>query len=153
MALTYGFLKCKVTSVPVLRSSRKKNEIQYHLHTDCSAPSDGGTGIWDAAINVGTNDADDLLKYKLAFDYNHPALVTLKQAPARKTPKDFAKGAARREAIRRTEPRGGNPNQFDRDSIQRFDVPRTIGDRINVQRVGAAALISGEPDRSVVAHT
>ncbi|MBV8898632.1 MAG: DUF2278 family protein [Verrucomicrobia bacterium] len=82
MALTYGFLKCKVTSVPVLRSSRKKNEIQYHLHTDCSAPSDGGTGIWDAAINVGTNDADDLLKYKLAFDYNHPALVTLKQARA-----------------------------------------------------------------------
>ena len=82
MALTYGFLKCKVISGPVLRASRKKHEIQFHLHVDCSVPSEGGSEIWDAAINVGTNDADDLLKYKLAFNYVHAALVTLKQAPA-----------------------------------------------------------------------
>jgi uncharacterized protein YukJ len=82
MALTYGFLKCKVVSGPVLKPSRRKHEIQYHLHAGCSAPSASGNGIWDAAINVGTNDADDLLKYKLAFNYSHPALDTLRQAPA-----------------------------------------------------------------------
>lgn len=82
MALTYGFLKCKVTSVPVLKASRRKHEIQYHLHADCSVPSNDGSETWDTAINVGTNDADDLLKYKLAFDYRHPILASLKQTPA-----------------------------------------------------------------------
>jgi len=31
MALTYGFLKCKVLSDPVLKGSRHKHAIQYHL--------------------------------------------------------------------------------------------------------------------------
>jgi uncharacterized protein YukJ len=82
MALTYGFLKCKVVSAPVLKPSRKKHEIQYHLHAGCSVPSEAGNETWDAAINVGTNDADDLLRYKLAFNYSHAVLLTLKQAPA-----------------------------------------------------------------------
>ena len=30
---------------------------------------DGAT--WDVAINVGTNDDDDLLKYKLVYDFRH----------------------------------------------------------------------------------
>ena len=33
MALIYGFVKCKIASDPALKSSRRKNEVQYHLHT------------------------------------------------------------------------------------------------------------------------
>jgi hypothetical protein len=37
---------------------------------------------WDIAINVGTNDDNDLLKYKLAFDFRHPVIQTLSAAQA-----------------------------------------------------------------------
>ena len=30
------------------------------------------TQDWDTAINVGTSNSDDLLKYKSAFDFRHP---------------------------------------------------------------------------------
>jgi hypothetical protein len=41
---------------------------------------------WDVAVNVGTNDADDLLKYKLIYDFHHPIIDTLKrQRRARRT--------------------------------------------------------------------
>ena len=64
MALTYGFLKCKIVSDPALKASRHKNEMQYHLHSTLEvAEDDGSTRQWDSAINVGTNDSDDLLKY------------------------------------------------------------------------------------------
>lgn len=66
MALNYGFVKCKVVSEPVLKLSRHKQEIQYHLHANLRD--------WDTAINVGTNDADDLPRFKLAFDYHNPLL-------------------------------------------------------------------------------
>ncbi|MBV8362464.1 MAG: DUF2278 family protein [Deltaproteobacteria bacterium] len=79
MALTYGFLKCKVVSDPILKSSRHKREIQYHLHVTVGLP-DGSN--WDVAINVGTNDSDDLLRYKLVFDYQHPIVETLKATSA-----------------------------------------------------------------------
>lgn len=81
MALTYGFVKCKVISEPVLESSRHKQEIQYHLHATLSVPGPNGAAEnWDSAINVGTNDADDLLRYRLAYDYHNPILDTLKAA-------------------------------------------------------------------------
>jgi uncharacterized protein YukJ len=80
MHLNYGYVKCKVVSDPILKSSRHKNEIQYHLHCDLLVPSDTGDQNWDTAINVGTNDADDLLKYKLVFDFDHPLLTTLKKS-------------------------------------------------------------------------
>jgi uncharacterized protein YukJ len=78
MSLTYGFVKCKVVSSPRLQSSRHKQETQYHLH----ATLDVAGERWDTAINVGTNDADDLLNYRLAFDYHHPIIETLKAAAA-----------------------------------------------------------------------
>jgi hypothetical protein len=60
MALTYGFVKCKMASAPKLQSSRHKNEIQYHLHSTVAVPgADGSLDQWDTAINVGTNDSDD----------------------------------------------------------------------------------------------
>jgi uncharacterized protein YukJ len=80
MALNYGFVKCKVVSEPVLKPSRHKQEIQYHLHASLSV--EGASENWDSAINVGTNDADDLLRFRLAFDYHNPLLDTLKAAPA-----------------------------------------------------------------------
>ena len=83
MALTYGFVKCKVVSQPILKASRHKREIQYHLHATLRVPDGAGSNQnWDVAINVGTNDADDLLKYRLVFDYQHPMVSTLKGANA-----------------------------------------------------------------------
>ena len=76
MTLAYGYVKTKVTSEPVMKPSRHGHETQYHLH--CNLQVDGAT--WDVAVNVGTNDADDLLKYKLAFDFRHPLIQTLAAA-------------------------------------------------------------------------
>jgi uncharacterized protein YukJ len=78
VALPYGFVKAKITSEPTLKPSRHKNEIQYHLHF--SMLVDGNK--WDVAVNVGTNDADDLLKYKLVFDFRHSIVQTLAAAVA-----------------------------------------------------------------------
>jgi uncharacterized protein YukJ len=78
MSLPYGFVKAKIVSEPRLKSSRHRNEIQYHLHVSMLV----GGHNWDVAINVGTNDADDLLKYKLAFDFRHPIIQALATADA-----------------------------------------------------------------------
>jgi hypothetical protein len=73
MALTYGFLKGKVADIPGLRPKRIKHEIQYHLHATIRVELSSGTAQdCDSAINVGTSDSDDLLKYKSAFDFRHP---------------------------------------------------------------------------------
>ncbi len=83
MTLEYGYVKCKVASDPVLKKSKLKHEIQYHLHATLKvAKPGGGTESWDSAINVGTNDADDLLKYQLALDFHHAVRDTLAAAPA-----------------------------------------------------------------------
>src|SRR6516164_7802783 len=74
MALTYGLIKCKLKSGSVLKASRHKNEIQYHIHTTLQS----NDGDWDSAINVGTNDADDLLRYKLIYDYRNSLIGQLK---------------------------------------------------------------------------
>jgi uncharacterized protein YukJ len=78
MSLPYGFVKAKIVSEPKLQSSRHRSEIQYHLHVRMLVDGDN----WDVAINVGTNDADDLLKYKLAFDFRHPIIQTLADTDA-----------------------------------------------------------------------
>ncbi len=83
MSHTYGFVKCKVVSAPALKASRQPHEIQYHLHSQLRLDAaDGTSELWDSAVNVGTNDADDLLQYKLVFDYGNPLLAVLKAAPA-----------------------------------------------------------------------
>jgi uncharacterized protein YukJ len=81
MALTYGLLKCKVITDPQLKSTRRKHETQYHLHSTLEITlANGSRAKWDSAINVGTNDADDLLSYKLIFDFRHPIVSTLQKA-------------------------------------------------------------------------
>jgi uncharacterized protein YukJ len=78
VTLPYGFVKAKLTSTPFMKGTHRKHETQYHLH--CSLSVDGAP--WDVAINVGTNDADDLLKYKLVYDFRHPLIQTLAAAPS-----------------------------------------------------------------------
>jgi uncharacterized protein YukJ len=83
MALTYGFVKCKITSDPSLKPSPHNNEIHYHLHTALAVSGqDGPVQQSDSAVNVGTNDSDDLLQYKLIFDFQHPLIATLRAAAA-----------------------------------------------------------------------
>ncbi|MBN3814422.1 DUF2278 family protein [Paraburkholderia sp. Ac-20347] len=73
MTLPYGFAKGKITSAPQLKPTQRPHEVQYHLHFSL----DVGGAQWDVAVNVGTTDADDLLKYKLLFDFRHAILQTL----------------------------------------------------------------------------
>ena len=77
MTLAYGFAKAVVTGDPWLKGSASPGETQYHIHADLDV---GGT-TWDVAINVGTDDSDDLLQYKLVFDYHHTIAATLAAAP------------------------------------------------------------------------
>jgi uncharacterized protein YukJ len=78
VTLRYGFVKSRLASDPVLKPSPRRNELQYHLHFSMTV--DGAP--WDIAVNVGTNNADDLLKFKLLDDFRHPLIETLKSAPA-----------------------------------------------------------------------
>jgi uncharacterized protein YukJ len=78
MALAYGYVKAKVVSSPTMKASRRPHETQYHLHFSLLVDGDR----WDVAVNVGTNDADDQLKYKLVFDFRHPIVESLKAANA-----------------------------------------------------------------------
>ncbi|WP_322048969.1 DUF2278 family protein [Paraburkholderia sp. J67] len=78
MSLPYGYAKGKIVTAPQLKSTRRPHEVQYHLHFGLSVAG----AQWDVAVNVGTTDADDLLKYKLPFDFRHAVLATLKDAPS-----------------------------------------------------------------------
>jgi uncharacterized protein YukJ len=80
MPLPYGFAKAKLTSEPYMKGTHRKHETQYHLHF--SVQVDGAN--WDIAVNVGTNDSDDLLKFKLVYDFRHPIIQTLAAAAAGK---------------------------------------------------------------------
>ncbi len=77
MTLPYGFAKATVTGDPWLKPSPGPRETQYHVH----ATLDVAGNSWDVAINVGTDDADDLLVYKLVCDFHHPFLANLSGAP------------------------------------------------------------------------
>ncbi|CAB3801925.1 hypothetical protein LMG28688_05466 [Paraburkholderia caffeinitolerans] len=78
MALPYGYAKGKIVTTPQLTPTQRPHEVQYHLHFGLSVAG----AQWDIAVNVGTTDADDLLKYKLPFDFSHPVLATLQSAAA-----------------------------------------------------------------------
>lgn len=78
MTLRYGYAKAKMTSAPSLKALQLQHEIQYHLHF--SAEVDGGN--WDFAVNVGTNDAGDLLKYKIVYGFHHPIKEVLQASPS-----------------------------------------------------------------------
>jgi uncharacterized protein YukJ len=85
MTLQYGFAKAKMTSLPRLQSKPEQHdsfvETQYHLHFSIDVNGES----WDIAANVGTDNASDLLKYKIVNDFKHPIIQALRQAPAGKT--------------------------------------------------------------------
>ena len=60
--------------------NKKTKETQYHLHATLQLGKSRNGQSWDSAINVGTDDSDDLLRYKLAFDFHHPIVETLSAA-------------------------------------------------------------------------
>lgn len=76
MTLPYGFVKAKLVSDAVMKRTRRPHETQYHLHFSVLVDGNG----WDVAINVGTNDDDDQLKFKLVYDFHHPIIQTLAAA-------------------------------------------------------------------------
>jgi uncharacterized protein YukJ len=78
VTLAYGYVKARIVSEPKLKPSRHGHETQYHLHFNLLVDGDK----WDVAVNVGTNDADDLLKYKIALDFRHPVIAALGAARA-----------------------------------------------------------------------
>jgi uncharacterized protein YukJ len=78
VTLRYGFVKSKLACDPVLKPSRHRNDIQYHLRFSMTV--DGAR--WDVAVNVGTDNTDDLLKFKLIYDFRHPLIATLGGAPS-----------------------------------------------------------------------
>ncbi len=88
MTLSYGFVKATVAHGAALKPTRRRSEIQYHLHV--SLPIGGA--YWDVAVNVGTSDSDDLLKYRLVYDFRHPVIATLAGAEA--GPRDLTGQAA-----------------------------------------------------------
>jgi uncharacterized protein YukJ len=82
MALTYGCVKCKVSSKARLRGTRHRDETEFHLLVELDVASDGGDETWQAAINVGSDKSTDLLKYRFVFDFHHPIRDTLAGLPA-----------------------------------------------------------------------
>jgi len=78
VTLRYGFVKSTLASDPVMKASRRPHETQYHLHFQLTVDD----AVWDVAVNVGTNDADDLLKFKLVYNFEHPVTTTLAAAVA-----------------------------------------------------------------------
>jgi uncharacterized protein YukJ len=79
MSNTYGFLKGKVLSKEKMVPSRHHGslEAQYHIHATIRG---NGHDRWDTATNVGTDDSDDLLRYKIVFDFSHPIMKELRAA-------------------------------------------------------------------------
>jgi uncharacterized protein YukJ len=77
VSLSYGFAKAKILDDPWLKPTRRRRETQYHLHVSL----DVGGATWDTAINVGTDDSDDLLSYRLVYDFHHPLVAILSAAP------------------------------------------------------------------------
>jgi uncharacterized protein YukJ len=77
MTIPYGYAKGTLIGPPELTSKRLEREIQYHEHFKL----DLGREPWDIAVNVGTDQADDLLRYRLVFDFHHSILSDLTSAP------------------------------------------------------------------------
>jgi uncharacterized protein YukJ len=81
MTLQYGFVKCTIAGSIRIKPSRVgRGETQYHLHANLNVPTGGATATWDVAVNVGTNDSDDLLRYRLVLDFEHPITAMLAAA-------------------------------------------------------------------------
>ncbi len=79
MSNNYGFLKGKVLTIKGMVPSKHHGspETQYHIHATIQG---AGNDKWDTAANVGTDDSDDLLRYKIVYDFDHPIMTALRAA-------------------------------------------------------------------------
>lgn len=68
--VTYGVVKGPVASPPWLKPRPGPGETQYHAHFSLGV--DGAP--CDVAVNVGTDDRNDLLKFKIIQNFTHPLL-------------------------------------------------------------------------------
>lgn len=80
MAMAYGFVKCRVAGRSHFAATRAGRELQYHLRVPLEVETAEGPRRWEAAVNVGTDDADDPLRYRLVFDFEHPLVHLLAEA-------------------------------------------------------------------------
>ena len=80
MTLPSGFVKAKLSSLPRLTSKPVHNggheELQYHLHVGLDVNGQS----WDTAVNVGSDNASDLLKYKIVEGFQNPVAAALRAA-------------------------------------------------------------------------
>ena len=76
MTLQYGFYKAQLGGTPFVQKKliTHHDETQYHLHISLSAPNNP---LWDCAINIGTDDRNDLLRYRMVTNFSHPVCDTL----------------------------------------------------------------------------
>ena len=80
MPLEYGYLKAVIAGAARIVGPDRRGE--YHLHANLRASPDTGAPLWDMAINVGSSDASDRLKYRITFSFSHPIQATLRAAVA-----------------------------------------------------------------------
>jgi hypothetical protein len=59
-----------------LKGTHRQHETQYHLHFSFLVDDVD----WDVAVNVGINDDNDLLRFKLVLDFRHSIIQTLRAA-------------------------------------------------------------------------
>jgi hypothetical protein len=64
MPLSYGFVKCTVAGGIRLARTPRPRETQFHLHAALTV--EGSREPWDAAVNVGSDNDRDLLRYRFA---------------------------------------------------------------------------------------
>jgi uncharacterized protein YukJ len=76
--LKYGVLKGHVAGDPWSQAARHSDDVHFHLHVEVDT---GGRGVFDVAVNVGTNNPDDLLMYTFCDTYVHQICQTLNDLP------------------------------------------------------------------------
>jgi hypothetical protein len=74
MSLAYGYVKAKIVSDPVLKSSRHSHEIQYHLHCNLLVEPTG------PAHQCRQQRRRRSVEIKFVFDFHHSIIQTLNAA-------------------------------------------------------------------------
>ena len=123
--------------VDILRSCQI--HVAWGMNHDCYTRGAGGRPSGE-------------LKSDSLFGVIVECLALVCSARPGKAMKNSRKGAACGETIRRTVPRRGDTDQPDADAITGLDIPRVIGHRVYVQRVGPPSSRFREPDGPVPSH-
>jgi hypothetical protein len=52
-------------------------EIRHSHTVPVACQGNAAYATWDIAVNVGTSDADDLLRFKLVYNFRYPIIQAL----------------------------------------------------------------------------